>query len=278
MNLLTTEREQYLVTTACHIRKNLLMAIHAVGTGHAGSSLSLIEILVVLYFQYLKIDPKKPNWEERDWFILSKGHGSPALYATLAAAGYFSEKRLRHLRKFGSGLHGHPVAGALPGIDVSTGSLGQGLSIAVGLALGFRQQGRSNRVVCVLGDGELQEGQNWEAANAASQFGLTNLCCIVDRNGLQNDGETEAIMQLGDLCSRFKSFGWQTIEIDGHDFNAIDKSLRLAQQSLVPCIIVANTIKGRGISFMEGVVKWHHHPISDEQLSLCLSELNGDFI
>ncbi|MBW4579573.1 MAG: transketolase [Tildeniella nuda ZEHNDER 1965/U140] len=275
MTLLSVETEQHLITTARRIRKNVLTAIHAVGTGHAGSSLSLIEILVMLYFRHLKIDPKCPNWEDRDWFILSKGHGSPALYATLAAAGYFSEERLQSLRQFGSGLHGHPVAGQLPGIDVSTGSLGQGLSIAVGLALGFMRQGRTNRVVCILGDGELQEGQNWEAANTASTFGVANLCCIVDRNGLQNDGDTETIMPLGDLCARFRAFGWQAMEIDGHNFQAIDKALWYARQSSVPCILVAKTVKGRGVSFMEGVVKWHHHPIDNNHLVLALSELDG---
>lgn len=272
---LTVAEERRLRGIARDIRRALLRAIHEAQTGHAGSSLSLVEILVSLYFLHLRIDPARPDWQERDWCLLSKGHGSPALYTALALRGYFEAERLSELRRFGSGLEGHPVAGKLPGIDASTGSLGQGLSIAAGLALGFRFQRRSNGVFCIVGDGELQEGQNWEAANAAAAFRLMNLCCIVDRNRLQNDGPTEEIMPLGDLTARFRAFGWEAVEVDGHDLAELDQALRWARCGAGPRAIIAHTIKGRGVSFMEGEVKWHHHPIDASQLAAALAEIEG---
>lgn len=273
--LSTEAEEKRLRGIARDLRRALLRAIHEAQTGHAGSSLSLVEILVSLYFRHLRIDPARPHWEDRDWCLLSKGHGSPALYAALALRGYFGVERLSELRRFGSGLEGHPVAGKLPGVDVSTGSLGQGLSIAAGLAAGFKLQGRSNGVFCIVGDGELQEGQNWEAMNAAAAFRLMNLCCIVDRNRLQNDGPTEEIMPLGDLPARFRAFGWEAIEVDGHDLAELDEALLWARGGAGPRAIVALTVKGRGVSFMEGVVKWHHHPIDPSQLQAALAEIES---
>jgi transketolase len=255
------------------IRRLVIDAIAHVGTGHAGSSLSMIEILVYLYFHYLSVDPRLPERRDRDRLILSKGHGAPGLYAVLARRGYFPVEELRTLRQLGSRLQGHPTAGALPGIDASTGSLGQGLSIASGLAHGLRLQGIGAQVVCILGDGELQEGQNWEAFLAASRFGLGNLLAIVDRNALQNDGPTEAIMPLDPIVAKGEAFGWRTIEINGHDYEELDAAIAPSRRSEQPTLIVAQTVKGKGVSFMEGQVKWHHHPISPDERSIALSEI-----
>ncbi|HLL46530.1 MAG TPA: transketolase, partial [Longimicrobiaceae bacterium] len=203
----------------------------------------------------------------------SKGHGAPGLYATLAHAGVLPREELESLRRLGTRLQGHPNARELPGIDASTGSLGQGISIALGLALSFRMDGLPNRVYCVLGDGELQEGQNWEAAMAASALDVPNLIAIVDRNGLQNDGPTESIIPLGDLGAKWRAFGWDAYVVDGHDFHALDAALTAARTGPGPSVLVANTVKGKGISYMEGVTHWHHHPISDAELAGALEEL-----
>jgi transketolase len=275
MTLSAAQRTE-LVRAARAIRRSLLEMIHAVQTGHLGSSLSMIEILAYLYLHWLRIDSRRPRDPARDRFVLSKGHGAPGLYATLAHAGFFAHAELATLRQLGSRLHGHPVAGELPGIEQSTGSLGQGLSVSAGLALGLRLQQQPCRVVCLVGDGEMQEGQNWEAIAAASAFRLSNLCCIVDRNQLQNDGPTEHIMPLGDLVGRFAAFGWRAVRIDGHDFDALDAALGEAAGADRPLAIVAETVKGKGVSFMEGQVQWHHHPIDDDQLAQALAELGGD--
>jgi transketolase len=258
---------------AARVRRNLLEAIHAVGTGHAGSSLSAVELLLLLYTRHLRVRPGEPDWPERDRLVFSKGHGAPALYAVLAEVGYFPVEELRTLRQMGSRLHGHPVAGTLPGIDVSTGSLGQGLSIAVGMAAGFCLRGSPSRVFCVLGDGELQEGQNWEAIAYAAGRRFPNLVAVVDRNGLQNDGPTEAIHPLEDLAGRFEAFGWAALDVDGHDLAALDGALERAVAEPRPAVVVARTTKGKGVSFMEGVVKWHHHPVSGEELAAALREI-----
>jgi transketolase len=250
-----------------------LSAIHAVQTGHAGSSLSTIEILTILYFRRLRMAPTLVDDPSRDRFIMSKGHAAPALYATLAHAGYFPLAELKTLRQLGTRLHGHPVAGDLPGIEFSTGSLGQGLSVAIGLALALRIRRLAAKVVCLVGDGELQEGQNWEALAAASGLRVSNLCCIVDRNQLQNDGPTEKIVPLEDLGARFSAFGWRVRRVDGHDFLALDSALAETEAGGAPLAIVADTIKGKGVSFMEGSVKWHHHPIDKQQLAIALREL-----
>lgn len=265
-----------LLKEVCAIRRSLLRMLHAVQTGHPGSSLSAIEILTILYFRRLRVDPQHLDDPARDRFLLSKGHGAPALYTTLAHAGFFPLAELATLRQLGSRLQGHPVAGELPGIEFSTGSLGQGLSVSAGLALGLRLKRLPCRVVCLVGDGEMQEGQNWEALAAASALGLSNLCCIVDRNQLQNDGPTERIMPLGDLVARFAAFGWRALRVDGHDIDALDTALGEAEVEGPPMAIVAETVKGKGVSFMEGQVHWHHHPINDDQLALALAELRED--
>jgi transketolase len=233
----------------------------------------MVELLTYLYFVYLRVRPEEPRWPERDYMILSKGHGAPSYYSTLALRGYFPIEELLTLRQLGSRLQGHPNAHHLPAVDVSTGPLGQGLSLAVGLALGWKHQRRGNRVVCLLGDGELQEGQNWEAAMAASAFHLDHLIAVVDRNGLQNDGPTEGIMPLDDLEAKWRAFGFQTISVDGHDFAQIHAAFARAGTAGRPTAIVARTIKGYGVSFMEDVTHWHHHPISNEDLAAALAEI-----
>lgn len=258
---------------ARRIRRLTLDSIHRAQTGHAGPSLSMVEMLTLLYFRHLRYDPADPRAEWRDRFILSKGHGAPGLYATLAHAGVLPVEELGSLRRLGTRLQGHPNARDLPGVDASTGSLGQGLSIALGLALGFRMDGRPNRVYCMLGDGELQEGQNWEAIMAAPALGVPNLTALVDRNGLQSDGPTEGIIPLGDLGARWRAFGWDTHVVDGHEFHTLDAALTAARASDRPSVVVANTVKGKGVSYMEGVTHWHHHPISDAELAVALDEL-----
>jgi transketolase len=265
---------EFLIDKAYQIRKSVIESIFVAQTGHAGPSLSMVEILVMIYFRYLKYDNSQPHCGDRDYFILSKGHGAPSYYATLAHAGFFPIEELNTLRKLGSRLQGHPNAHSLPGVDISTGSLGQGFSIGVGLALGFKHQGKPNKVFCILGDGELQEGQNWEAAMASSAFGLSNLIIIIDRNKIQSDGFTEEIMPLGDLVSKFKAFGLSTYEINGHDLEEINLAFSKAFESKdKPTVIIANTIKGKGVSFMEGKVKWHHFPLNKEEYEQAINDL-----
>lgn len=258
------------------IRIDILKAINSVGTGHPGSSLSTIELLTTLYFEFMHINPEKPDASDRDRFIMSKGHGAPGLYGTLAHRGYFDIKELATLRQFGSRLQGHPTKGALPGIDASTGSLGQGLSIALGMALALKYKKASPRVFCLLGDGEIQEGQNWEAAIAAASYNANNLIAIIDRNQLQNDKPTESLLKIEDLAEKFIAFGWHTQRINGHDFAAIFDALNMANAADKPACIIADTIKGKGVSYMEHQVKWHHHPITDEELAIAIQELNAE--
>jgi transketolase len=264
-----------LAVRAREVRRSLLCAIHGVQTGHAGTSLSMIEVLVLLYARHLRVDPAEPRHPDRDILILSKGHGAPGLYATMAHAGYFPLQELATLRQMGSRLQGHPNANRLPGIDVCTGSLGQGLSIGLGLALGQRLRGQDRRIFCILGDGELQEGQNWEAAMATAGYRIGSLVAIVDRNRLQGDGDTESVLPLGGLSEKWRAFGWKVAEVDGHDFGALDEALRNAcGESERPSAIIAHTVKGRGVSYMEHVVHWHHHPMSDADLRQALAELD----
>jgi transketolase len=253
----------------------VLRSIHANQTGHGGTSLSMIEILVALYFRHLRHAPDRPDDPDRDRFILSKGHGAPALYATLAEAGYLPHDELLTLRKLGSRLQGHPSALALPGVDACTGSLGQGLSIGLGLAMAAERRAAPTRVYCMLGDGELQEGQNWEAAMAASAYGVARLIAVVDRNGLQGDGNTESVLALGDLEAKWSAFGWHAQTVDGHDFEALDGALTAAIDDPRPSVVIAQTLKGKGVSYMEGVVHWHHHPVSDAELAIGLRDIDG---
>jgi len=267
------ERTKKLEEMALKIRRHIIREIYEAGSGHPGGSLSATDIITALYFHIMKHDPKNPKWENRDRFVLSKGHSCPALYAALAESGYFDVKELLTLRKLGSRLQGHPSM-KIPGIDICTGSLGQGLSVAVGMALGARLDSRLYRVFVLLGDGELQCGEVWEAAMAAAHYKLGNITAIVDRNRLQIDGNTETIMSLEPLPFKFKAFGWHVTEVNGHNFNeiidAIEKGFKIKGK---PKVIIAHTTKGKGVSFMEGSVAFHGKPPNDEQFKIAMKEL-----
>ena len=247
---------------------------NAAGSGHPGGSLSSAEIIAVLYFNVLNHDPKNPSWEDRDIFILSKGHCCPAMYSALARSGYFPVKDLKTLRKLRSKLQGHPHTGSLPCIEASTGSLGQGLSIAVGSALGLRLSKKKCRVYCLMGDGEQQEGQIWEAAMSASHYQLDNLIGIVDRNGLQIDGFTKDVMDYEPLEKKWKSFGWRVFTVDGHDIKALLNMFEKARKvKNKPTVIIADTTKGKGVTFMENVAVWHGQAPNDEETKKALNDL-----
>lgn len=257
-------------------RIRIIEMLHRAGSGHPGGSLSAIDIIGYLYRFELRHDPSRPNWVGRDLFVLSKGHGVPAQYAVLAGHGYFPEQELGTLRHVNSRLQGHPSVGFLPGIEASTGSLGMGLSFAVGAALGAKMNKSDNRVYCLMGDGELQEGQVWEAALAAPKFELDNLVAIVDYNKGQIDGPTNEIMNLEPLVDKFRAFNWHTQDIDGHDLESIDAALASARKTRDrPSMIIAHTVKGKGVSFMEGVIDWHGVAPNDEQMQQALAELKG---
>jgi len=241
------------------VRKDIITMLTDSGSGHPGASLSSVEILVSLYFnEILRHNPKDPNWEDRDRFILSKGHGVPALYSVMARRGYFPLSELKTLRKINSRLQGHPSRVDLPGIEVSGGALGQGLSVAVGSALGAKLDNRDYHTFCLTGDGEMQEGQIWEAAMSAAHYQLDNLCWIIDRNRIQQNGPTEQIMKLEPLKDKLKTFGWYVMNIDGHSLEDVTDSLKRSKGIKgMPTVIIANTIKGKGVSFMENTSKWH---------------------
>ncbi|PYN59290.1 MAG: transketolase [Candidatus Rokuibacteriota bacterium] len=252
-----------LETIARECRVQIIRMLTHAGSGHPGGSLSVIDLLTTLYFGRLRHDPQRPDWPDRDRVVLSKGHAVPALYTVMAKSGYFPESRLVTLRKLGSPLQGHPDRTALPGIEAATGSLGQGLSVSLGLALGLRLQGSAARVYCILGDGEIQEGQVWEAAMAAPKLGqpkhpLDNLCVILDYNKIQLDNFVKKILDLEPVLAKWQAFGWPVIEIDGHDLDQIAKALDQAEaRKGVPTFVVANTVKGKGVSFMENDPEWH---------------------
>jgi transketolase len=256
------------------------MLTHA-GSGHPGGSLSVIDLLVALHFARMRYDAKRPDWPERDRVVLSKGHGVPALYACMARAGYFPEARLLTLRKLGSPLQGHPDRQALPGIEAATGSLGQGLSVAVGMALGLRLAGAPSRVYCVLGDGEVQEGQVWEAAMAAPKLGqprhpLDNLTVIVDDNKIQLDDFVARVLDLEPLAAKWQAFGWPVLEIDGHDFAQIAGALDRAETTRgTPTLVIAHTVKGKGVSFMENNPEWHGKAPKPAEAVRALREILG---
>ena len=256
------------------LRCDILRMLCAAGSGHSGGSLSAIDILNVLYNRIMNHNPKNPYWSLRDRFILSKGHAAPALYAILADCGYFDKEELLTLRRYGSILQGHPYMHKTPGVEVSTGSLGQGLSIAVGMALASRMDGESSRVYCMIGDGEMQEGQVWEAIMAAGNHKLDNLCGIIDHNKLQIDGNVEDVMGIQPLAEKLKAFRWNVVDIDGHDLSQVEKAFNEAMACKdKPTMIIAHTVKGRGVSFMENVCSWHGLAPSCDQLDLALQEL-----
>ena len=263
-----------LANIANDIRIGIIEQVYNANSGHPGGSLSCADILAVLYFNQMNIDSENPNAKGRDRFVLSKGHCAPALYATLARKGYFDKELLKGFRKVESNLQGHPDMKMVPGVDMSTGSLGQGLSAAVGMAIGSKMEHEGYRVYCLLGDGELEEGQVWEAAMSANKNKLDNLCAIVDYNTLQIDGNIEEVAGLIDIKEKFESFGFNVIEVNGHDIEALIHAFNSAKhQKDMPSVIIAHTIKGKGVSFMEGKAEWHGKAPNQEQYEEAINEL-----
>nr|WP_281426027.1 transketolase [Crassaminicella profunda] len=267
---------EMLKKNATEIRKGIIKAVHAAGSGHPGGSLSAADILTTLYFYKMKVDPKNPKWEERDRFVLSKGHAAPVLYATLAEKGFFPKEELLKLRHMGAMLQGHPDMKRVPGVEMSTGSLGQGFSCSIGMTLSSKLDGKDTRVYALLGDGEVQEGLVWEAAMAASHYKLGQLTAILDYNGMQIDGLNDEVMTINPIKDKWESFGWHVLEIDGHNFEEIIKALDEAEEIKdQPTMIIAKTIKGKGVSFMENQVGWHGSAPKDEEAEKALKELGG---
>jgi len=268
------ETAAFLKKQAMTVRIEILKMLAESGSGHTGGSLSATDIATALFFRVMRHNPKDPHWKERDRFILSKGHAAPLLYTVLALSGYFDLSLLKTLRKTGSPLQGHPSSKLLPGIEVSTGSLGQGLSISNGIALGLKMDNQDSRVFCLLGDGEIQEGQIWEAAMTGSHYALDNLCAIVDNNGLQIDGPCSDVMAIDPIRDKWRAFGWHVIEIDGHDMNAILNAFHEAETTKgKPSLILAHTIKGKGVSFFEGKVQYHGTAPTADELEKALKEI-----
>lgn len=264
---------------ANHIRMNIIKQVYAAKSGHPGGALSCVDILTVLYFNQMNIDSKEPDALQRDRFVLSKGHASPALYATLAERGYFSQDELKRFRNIESNLQGHPDMNKVKGVDATTGSLGQGLSIANGMAMNSKMNHDGYRVYCLLGDGEIEEGQVWEAAMTASHYQLDNLCVIVDNNNLQIDGNIEDVAGLNHIEEKFKSFGFETLTIDGHNFKDILEAFQVAKKTKErPTAIVAKTVKGKGVSFMENQAGWHGKAPNEEQYKQAIMELSNAII
>ena len=259
--------------TSKKLRREILRATHHSKSGHPGGSFSCLEIIMTLFSDVMNYDPLNPNWEDRDRFIISKGHGVPALYAVLAESGYFPEEWMMTLRKLGSPLQGHPDPFRVPAVEAATGSLGQGLSMAQGMAMGIKLDKKESHVYCLIGDGESQEGQIWEAAMSAPKFGLDNLTVITDFNHGQIDGRSDEVMCLDPLVDKWKAFNWNVIEVDGHDREALKKTLPKTMAGQ-PTMIIAHTIKGKGVSFMEGVIGWHGVAPNDDELERALKELS----
>ena len=270
------DRDDALRRTAVELRGNILTMIHTAGSGHPGSALSSADLFTVLYWDELNVDPAQPRWPDRDRLLLSKGHACPVLYASLAMKGYFGLEHLARLRQIDGILQGHPDMNKTPGVDYTTGSLGHGLSIGLGMALAARLDERTYRTYVVVGSGELQEGLVWEAVMASAKWHSDNLCAVVDYNGLQLDGRNDEVMPLGDIAAKFRSFDWHVIECDGHDMAAIRHAFVEARQaSGRPSVIIARTIKGKGVSFMEDQVGWHGRVPDDEQFRQAMVEITG---
>ena len=269
--------ESQLKEKAKQIRRNIINMVTEANSGHPGGSLSAAEILTALYFRELNIDPANPTWPERDRFVLSKGHAAPVLFATLAERGFLPREELLTFRKINSRLQGHPDMKKAPGVDMSTGSLGQGISTSIGMALAGKLDKKDFRVYVLLGDGESQEGQVWEAAMAAGHYKLDNLVVFLDYNGLQIDGPCDTVMAVSPIADKFRAFGWNVVEIDGHSFPEIMTALDKARSTKgKPTMIVAKTVKGKGVSFMENEAGWHGAPPSREQAEKALAELGGN--
>ncbi|WP_058485103.1 transketolase [Defluviitalea phaphyphila] len=273
---MTKERKEELKNLCFKFRNDLIDLLYSIQTGHPGGSLSSTEIITTLFFEEMNIDPKNPNKEGRDRFIMSKGHGCPMLYLNMAEKGYFPKEDLKTLRQVDSYLQGHPCAHKTPGIELSTGPLGIGLGAGLGMALGEKLKNSTANIYVLLGDGEIQEGGIWEAAMAASKFKVNNLIAILDNNGVQLDGTLEEIMPMGNIGNKFEAFGWNVIHCDGHDVESISDAINQAKKSKdKPTIIIAKTVKGKGISFMEGKNTWHGKPIGEEEYKLAKAELEG---
>lgn len=267
--------EQMLKEQAKEIRKDIVTMIGQAKSGHPGGSLSAAEIVTYLYFEEMNVDPANPGWEDRDRFVLSKGHAAPVLYAALARRGFFPVEELSTLRKIGSHLQGHPDMRKVPGVDLSTGSLGTGFSAATGIAMACKLDKKENYVYTLLGDGELQEGQVWEAAMSAAHYKLDNLIAFVDNNGLQIDGNIDEVLSPNPIDAKFAAFGWHVLTIDGHDFQQIAAAVAAAKaEKDRPTMIVAKTVKGKGVSYMENQAGWHGSAPSEEQVAAALAELN----
>ena len=273
---MTELEKKQLQVTACHVRMGVINATHGAKAGHPGGSLSAADMFTYLYFKEMNIDPKNPKNPDRDRFVLSKGHTAPGLYSALAHRGFFPVEDLPTLRHIDSYLQGHPNMNTVPGVDMSTGSLGQGISVAVGMALGLKHQGKSARVYTLLGDGEIQEGQVWEACMAAAHYKLDNFVAIVDNNGLQIDGSIEKVMSPYPIVDKLVAFGFNVVAIDGHNFEQIEAAFENAKATKgKPTAIVMKTIKGKDVSFMENNAGWHGKAPNDAEREQALSELNA---
>lgn len=269
------EKLRSLRLTAAKVRLGIIEGVFSAKSGHPGGSLSAADIFTYLYFSEMNVDPQNPKEEDRDRFVLSKGHCAPGLYSVLAQRGYFSPDHLKRLRHIGAMLQGHPDMKGTPGVDMSTGSLGQGISAAAGMALAAKMDGSSRRVYCLLGDGEIEEGQVWEAAMFAAHHKLDNLCLIVDYNGLQIDGDVAKVAGLEPIDDKFRSFGFEVTAIDGHDFQSLEQAFAQARACKgQPFVIIAKTVKGKGVSFMENQAGWHGKAPNEEQYNQAVNELN----
>ena len=273
---MTVQEKKQLMATACKVRMNAVRGVHAAKAGHPGGSLSAADMFTYLYFKEMNIDPADPKGEDRDRFVLSKGHTAPGLYATLSLRGFFPEDDLDTLRQIGSHLQGHPNMNMTPGVDMSTGSLGQGISAAAGMALGAKYLKKDCRVYTLLGDGEIQEGQVWEAMMFAAHYKLDNLCVIIDNNGLQIDGKVADVMSPYPIPEKLRAFGFEVAEIDGHDFEQIEAAFAKARATTgKPFGIVMKTTKGKGVSFMENNAGWHGKAPNDDEYAQAMSELQA---
>ena len=273
---MTASEKKQLMATACKVRMGVIEGTHGAKAGHPGGSLSAADLFTYLYFKEMNVDPKNPKWEERDRFVLSKGHTAPGLYAALALRGFFPVDDLPTLRHIDSYLQGHPNMNTVPGVDMSTGSLGQGISVAAGMALAAKHQGKTCRIYALLGDGEIQEGQVWEAFMLAHHYGLDNLCAVIDNNGLQIDGPVDKVMSPYPIPEKLKAFGWNVVEIDGHDFDQIESAFAQARETKgVPTAIVMKTTKGKGVSYMENQAGWHGKAPNDEEYEKAMAELKA---
>ena len=273
---MTSQEKNQLAITACKVRMGIIESTHAAKCGHPGGSMSAADMFTYLYFKELNVDPKNPKWDDRDRFVLSKGHTAPGLYAALALRGFFPVEDLLTLRQVGSYLQGHPNMNSVPGVDMSTGSLGQGISAACGMALASKVKGQSYRVYTLLGDGEIQEGQVWEACMFASHYKLDNLCVIIDNNGLQIDGDVAKVMSPYPIVDKLEAFGFHVDAIDGHDFEQIEAALEKAKTIKgQPSAIVMKTVKGKDVSFMENNAGWHGVAPNDAQYEQAMAELKA---